>query len=95
MMIGLSLVWSSASSLAEGYQAQALDALDLGLAGLVAAVIVVSMLVPMASIRSISVILGLGVGCVAAILMDRFTLPDSAASNLSFSRLRCCRLDLG
>ncbi len=84
MMIGLSLVWSSASSLVEGYQAQALDALDLGLAGLVAAVIIVSMLVPMASIRSISVILGLGAGCVAAILMDRFTRPDSASSDLSF-----------
>ena len=38
----------------------------------------------MASIRSISVILGLGAGCVAAILMDRFALPDLAASNLSF-----------
>ena len=44
--------------LSGGVSTQALDALDLGLAGLVAAVIIVSMLVPMASIRSISVILG-------------------------------------
>ena len=94
MMIGLSLVWSSASSLAEGYQSQALDALDLGLAGLVAAVIIVSMLVPMASIRSISVILvrrGMRrCDTDGSIYATRF-----GSSDLSFSRLRCCRLDLG
>ena len=84
MMIGLSLVWSSTSSLAEGYQSQALDILDLGLAALVAVVIIVSMLLPAASIRSVSVILGLGVGSFASILVDRFALPVPAASDRFF-----------